>query len=112
MAAALVAMDGVDAITHMIGVCQMNANNIISITATEGITTIAMLRALQLGTVHQMTNGLSKLPVNRGGSFIGMLRTNNLKALVWWVQDHAAQCLVTDPNDWMAIAMALSLIHI
>ena len=47
-----------------------------------------------------MCAGLSKLPATRGGSFILLLKQKNLKALVWWANDRAAQDLAVDPVKW------------
>ena len=47
-----------------------------------------------------MTEEISRLLINRGGTYIGTGDTTNLTALIWWIQDSRAQGLVPDPNTW------------
>ena len=81
-------------------VCGLSQQNKDSITVTEGINNIQMLATIKPKDVAPLCTGLSKLPLNRGGSFIGLLKQKKIEALVWWANDCVAQGLPIDPNAW------------
>jgi hypothetical protein len=93
-------MDGLEAVVHMLTVCELTDQQRTAVTTIEGIQDIAALAAIYLGDVKQMTENLSRLAINRGGAYIGTSATAKIKALIWWVQDAHAQGNVVDPNDW------------
>jgi hypothetical protein len=103
--AALVPMDGVPAIRHMLSICTLTVVQRDAIMDTEGIQSVAMLTNITLGDVNKMTENLSRLPINRGGAYIGTGATTNIKALIWWAQDIIAQGLIVDPNDWDEVTL-------
>jgi hypothetical protein len=102
MAAVIIPMDGVPAVQHLLTICNLSAGQMTAVMDTEGIQDIALLSNIHIGDIAKMTENLSRLPINRGGAYIGTGATSNLKALIWWVQDHLAQGLTIDPNDWSA----------
>jgi hypothetical protein len=103
--AALVPMDGVPAIRHLLSICTLTIVQSDAIMNTEGIQSVAMLTNITLGDVNKMTENLSRLPINRGGAYIGTGATTNIKALIWWAQDIIAQGLIVDPNDWDEVTL-------
>jgi hypothetical protein len=99
LASVIIPMDGADAIQHFLEVCNLSADQMDAVMDTKGIQDIALLSNIHIGDIAKMMENLSRLPITRGGAYIGTGATSNLKALIWWVQDNLAQGLIIDPND-------------
>ena len=91
---------------QLLNVCGFNPANRASVINTEGLDDVATLATLSQKDAENLCVGLSKLAVNRGGSFIGAIKQKNMKALVWWAHDTVAQGLAVNPADWTAAVMA------
>ena len=65
--AAIIPMDGVPAIQHLLMICNLNAGQRTAIMDTKGIQDIALLSNIHIGDIAKMTENLSRLPINRGG---------------------------------------------
>lgn len=100
-----------DQLLTVCGFSQANRNSVIN---TEGLNDVMTLATLSPQDVESLCVGLSKLAVNRGGSFIGAIKQKNMKALVWWARDRQSQGLAIDPQDWDAAALtnAIQLMNI
>ena len=95
-----IASDGIPAIHHFITICGFTNVHISDIVYTEGIHDIDALASVYLNDIKMMTENPSRLPINRGGAYIGTGATTNLTALIWWIKYSRAQGLVTDTDAW------------
>ena len=84
----------------LLNTCGFDAQNRNAITVTEGINNPNQLSTIDLDDVQPMINALGKLPVNRGGSFIGTVKRKNFEALIWWACDQEAQGIPINPTLW------------
>lgn len=95
-----------DQLLTVCGFSQANRNSVIN---TEGLVDVDALATLSPSDIENLCIGLSKLAVNRGGSFIGAIKQKNMKALAWWAHDRVSQGLAVDPGAWDAASMAVAI---
>lgn len=94
---------------QMLTVCGFNQANRNSVINTEGLNDVNTLATLSQHDVETLCIGLTKLAVNRGGSFIGAIKQKNMKAMVWWAHDRTSQGLPVDPLQWDAATLASAI---
>jgi hypothetical protein len=84
-------LQGKEAVHHVLNICGFTIATERESLITKGFHDLLDFGIMNSREITEMTSKVSKLPMNRGGMWIGAVHVCRLEGLVYWVMDRQRQ---------------------